>query len=121
LSNRFDGVKGRHEAPIDGARPVSGIAIQALAPAVSAPDPTLAAVPPLSAPTLAETARDAQIPDLAATSASVNQLQDLASSIPPPALPTTQQQSQAQQAAAQAPFKQDAYADGDDGTNPLGG
>ena len=74
---------------------------------------------------LAGTARDAQIPELADTTASVNQLQSLASpsspsatpatsAIPAPALPTTQQQTQARQAAAQAPLKQDFYADGDD-------
>jgi hypothetical protein len=83
---------------------------------------------------LAGTARDAQIPDLPETSAGVNQLQRLASAsstssasaaaaeasaasvsaIPAPTLPTTQQQTQAQQAAAQAPLKQDFYADGDD-------
>jgi hypothetical protein len=79
---------------------------------------------------LGGTARDAAIPDLADTAASVNQLQSLAttssssasassamptaSAMPAPSLPTTQQQSQAQQAAAQAPLKQDFYADGDD-------
>jgi hypothetical protein len=74
---------------------------------------------------LTGTARDAAIPDLADTTASVNQLQSLSSSassssaqavsaMPAPALPTTQQQTQAQQSAAQAPLKQDFYADGDD-------
>ena len=79
---------------------------------------------------LGGSARDAQIPDLATTSASVNQLQSLASAAtsspaassaagaapasPAPALPATQQQTQAQQAAAQPPLKQDFYADGDD-------
>jgi hypothetical protein len=78
---------------------------------------------------LSGTARDAAIPDLADTSASVNQLQSLAAStsasstssamptasaMPAPSLPTTQQQTQAQQSAAQAPLKQDFYADGDD-------
>jgi hypothetical protein len=76
---------------------------------------------------LGGTARDAAIPDLADTAASVNQLQNLAatsstspagmptaSAMPAPSLPTTQQQNQAQQAAAQAPLKQDFYADGDD-------
>ncbi|HEY5339610.1 MAG TPA: transglycosylase SLT domain-containing protein [Candidatus Aquilonibacter sp.] len=67
---------------------------------------------------LGGTARDAQIPDLAATSANVNQLQSLSSAAPAaapaPALPTTQQQTQAQHAAAQQPLKQDFYADGDD-------
>jgi hypothetical protein len=76
---------------------------------------------------LGGTARDAAVPDLADTAASVNQLQSLAanssgaasamptaSAMPAPSLPTTQQQTQAQQAAAQAPLKQDFYADGDD-------
>jgi hypothetical protein len=69
--------------------------------------------------------RDAQIPELAGTTASVNQLQALASAsatndagaasaMPAPALPTVQQQTQAQQAAAQPALKQDFYADGDD-------
>ena len=60
--------------------------------------------------------RDAQIADLATTSAGVNQLQSLASSATPaPALPSVQQQTQAQQSAAQPPLKLDSYADGDDG------
>jgi hypothetical protein len=72
---------------------------------------------------LGGTARDAAVPDLADTSASVNQLQSLASNsssavqpsaMPAPSLPTTQQQTQAQQAAAQPPLKGDFYADGDD-------
>jgi hypothetical protein len=73
---------------------------------------------------LGGTARDAAIPDLADTSASVNQLQSLAASssssavqpsaMPAPSLPTTQQETQAQQAAAQPPLKGDFYADGDD-------
>jgi hypothetical protein len=74
---------------------------------------------------LGGTARDAQIGDLPATSASVNQLQSLASSpsstgavqpsaMPAPSLPTTQQQTQAQASAAQPPLKGDFYADGDD-------
>jgi hypothetical protein len=72
---------------------------------------------------LGGTARDAAIPDLADTSASVNQLQSLASSsssapqasaMPAPSLPTTQQQTQAQQSAAQPALKGDFYADGDD-------
>jgi hypothetical protein len=69
---------------------------------------------------LGGTARDAQIPELADTAASVNQLQSLASAspapaaLPAPSLPATQHQTQAQQAAAQAPLKQDFYADGDD-------
>ena len=69
---------------------------------------------------LAGTARDAQIPELADTAASVNQLQSLAGAsqatpaIPAPSLPTTQQQAQAQQAAVQAPLTFDFYADGDD-------
>jgi Transglycosylase SLT domain len=74
---------------------------------------------------LTGSARDAAIPDLADTSASVNQLQSLVSgastssaqavsALPAPTLPTVQQQTQAQQAAAQAPLKQDFYADGDD-------
>jgi len=69
--------------------------------------------------------RDAQIGDLPATSAGVNQLQSLASAsssasaiqpsaIPAPTLPTTQQQTQAQAAAALPPLKGDFYADGDD-------
>jgi hypothetical protein len=73
---------------------------------------------------LGGTARDAAVPELADTTASVNQLQSLASTsssassavsaMPAPSLPTTQQQTQAQQNAAQAPLKQDFYADGDD-------
>jgi hypothetical protein len=76
---------------------------------------------------LGGTARDAAVPELADTTASVNQLQSLASAsassssaassvsaMPAPSLPTTQQQTQAQQSAAQAPLKQDFYADGDD-------
>jgi hypothetical protein len=76
---------------------------------------------------LGGTARDAQIADLPATSANVNQLQSLASTSnspagaasavaasPAPSLPTTQQQTQAQASAAQAPLKGDFYADGDD-------
>ena len=74
---------------------------------------------------LTGSARDAAIPDLADTSASVNQLQSLVSgastssaqavsALPAPTLPTVQQQTQAQQSAAQAPLKQDFYADGDD-------
>ena len=62
--------------------------------------------------------RDAQIADLASTTAGVNQLASLAgatSAMPAPALPTVQQQSQAQQSAAQPPLKLDSYADGDDG------
>ncbi|MGA2395356.1 MAG: hypothetical protein ABSH03_18605 [Candidatus Lustribacter sp.] len=64
--------------------------------------------------------RDAQIADLADTSAGVNQLQSLASAtaastLPVPSLPSVQQQTQAQQAAAQPPLKLDYYADGDDG------
>jgi hypothetical protein len=130
LSNRVDEVKGRRETSIDGGPAVSGVAVLALPPTAAVPA-ALAATPPLTAPTLVETARDAQIPDLAATTASVNQLQSLASatsssllsapSVPFPTLPTTQQQTQAQQSASQAPFKQDFYADGDDGANPLGG
>ena len=64
------------------------------------------------------TDRDAMIPDLADTSSELNQLQSLSampSAIPAPTLPTTQQQTQAQQAAALPPLKQDFYADGDDG------
>jgi hypothetical protein len=50
----------------------------------------------------------------------VNQLQSLASAtaastLPVPSLPSVQQQTQAQQAAAQPPLKLDYYADGDDG------
>jgi len=77
---------------------------------------------------LGGTARDAAVPELADTTTSVNQLQSLASAssvvrrercpavsaMPAPSLPTTQQQTQAQQSAAQAPLKQDFYADGDD-------
>jgi hypothetical protein len=76
---------------------------------------------------LGGTARDAQIADLPATSANVNQLQSLASASnspasaasavaasPAPSLPTTQQQTQAQASAAQPPLKGDFYADGDD-------
>jgi hypothetical protein len=75
-------------------------------------------------------ARDAEMPELATTSASVNQLAGLASSngavaaslasssavsaAPAPTLPTTQQQTQAQQSAAQPALKEDFYADGDD-------
>jgi hypothetical protein len=62
--------------------------------------------------------RDTQIADLAATSSGVNQLSSLAgatSTMPAPALPTVQQQNQAQQSAAQPPLKLDSYADGDDG------
>ena len=75
-------------------------------------------------------ARDAEMPELATTSASVNQLAGLASSnsatpaslasastvsaTPAPTLPTTQQQNQAQQSAAQPALKEDFYADGDD-------
>jgi len=63
--------------------------------------------------------RDAQIPDLATTSSGLNQLQSLASAaatsaMPVANLPSAQQQTQAQQAAAQPPLKQDFYADGDD-------
>jgi hypothetical protein len=67
--------------------------------------------------------RDAQIPDLAASSAELKQLQSLASpsanslapsAIPAPTLPTTQQQTQAQAAAQQPPLRLDYYADGDD-------
>jgi hypothetical protein len=70
------------------------------------------------------------MPELATTSASVNQLAGLASSngavaaslasssavsaAPAPTLPTTQQQTQAQQSAAQPALKEDFYADGDD-------
>ena len=64
------------------------------------------------------TGRDALIPDLAQTSSELNQLQGLSampSTIPAPTLPTTQQQTAAQQAAALPPLKQDFYADGDDG------
>ncbi len=64
------------------------------------------------------TDRDAMIPDLADASSELNQLQSLSampSAIPAPTLPTTQQQTQAQQAAALPPLKQDFYADGDDG------
>ncbi len=64
------------------------------------------------------TDRDALIPDLSQTSSELNQLQSLSampSTIPAPTLPTTQQQTQAQQAAALPPLKQDFYADGDDG------
>jgi len=80
---------------------------------------------------LTGTARDAAIPELATTSASVNQLASLVSSnsaapanaasalsavpaTPAPALPTTQQQTQAQQSAAQPALREDFYADGDD-------
>ena len=70
---------------------------------------------------LGGTARDAQMADLPDTAAGVNQLQSLASpaapapsGMPAPTLPTTQQQTHAQQAAAQAPLKLDFYADGDD-------
>jgi hypothetical protein len=64
---------------------------------------------------LGGTERDAQIPELAGTTASVNQLQSLAGTAQPPAaLPATQQHTQARQAAAQAPLKLDFYADGDD-------
>jgi hypothetical protein len=62
--------------------------------------------------------RDAQIADLADTSAGLNQLSSLAgatSAMPAPALPSVQQQTQAQQSAAQPPLKLDSYADGDDG------
>jgi len=68
-------------------------------------------------------ARDAQIPDLAETSAGLNQLQSLASassaspiaaSLPVATPPTPQQQTQAQPAAAQPPLAGDYYADGDD-------
>ena len=62
--------------------------------------------------------RDAQIADLASTSAGVNQLQSLASAssaLPAPTLPSVQQQTQAQQSAAQPPLKLDSYAAGDDG------
>ena len=63
------------------------------------------------------TARDAAISELPETSASVNQLQSMASSAaatPAPQLPTTQQQTQAQQSAAQPPLHGDFYADSDD-------
>ncbi len=69
---------------------------------------------------LSGSARDAAMPELATTSASVNQLSTLASSsiampaTPAPSLPTTQQQTQAQQSAAQPALKEDFYADGDD-------
>jgi hypothetical protein len=69
---------------------------------------------------LGGTARDAQIPDLAETAASVNRLQSLATLSPTPAavpasaLPATQQQTHAQQAAPQPALNQDFYADGDD-------
>jgi hypothetical protein len=80
---------------------------------------------------LTGSARDAAMPELAATSESVNQLSSLASSntaaqasaatamsavsaTPAPTLPTTQQQTQAQQSAAQPALKEDFYADGDD-------
>jgi hypothetical protein len=69
---------------------------------------------------LGGTARDAQIPELADTAASVNQLQSLSTAstapaaLPAPALPATQQQTNAQQAAAQPALNQDFYADGDD-------
>jgi len=62
--------------------------------------------------------RDAQIADLADTSSGVNQLASLAgatSAMPAPTLPTVQQQTQAQQSAAQPPLKLDSYAAGDDG------
>ncbi|HEV8020565.1 MAG TPA: hypothetical protein VGP41_04835 [Candidatus Lustribacter sp.] len=71
-----------------------------------------------AAPASGWTDRDAMIPDLADTSSELNQLQSLSampSTIPAPTLPTTQQQTQAQQAAALPPLKQDFYADGDDG------
>ena len=78
---------------------------------------------------LTGTARDAAMPDLADTSASVNALQSLtstansssagalASSMPAPALPPPPaQQTSQQQATAQAPLTQDYYADAaDDG------
>jgi hypothetical protein len=69
---------------------------------------------------IAGTARDAAMPELAATSASVNQLQRLTSGAsapaagPAPALPVTQQESHAQQTATPQVLKQDYYADGDD-------
>ena len=79
---------------------------------------------------LTGTERDAAMPELSTTSASVNQLAGLASSsatassspasasavsaTSAPSLPTTQQQTQAQQSAAQPAFKEDFYADGDD-------
>jgi hypothetical protein len=64
---------------------------------------------------LGGTERDAQIPELAGTTASVNQLQSLAGQAQPPAaLPATQQHTQTRQATAQAPLKLDFYADGDD-------
>lgn len=86
-------------------------------------DSGLAAAMPLTSAVQASDAgtdRDAQIGDLATTSAGINQLQSLASAaatsaMPAPALPSVQQQSQAQQSAAQPPLKLDDYADVDDG------
>jgi hypothetical protein len=69
---------------------------------------------------LSGSARDAAMPELSTTSESVNQLASLASSnsvmpaTPAPSLPTTQQQTQAQQSAAQPALNEDFYADGDD-------
>jgi hypothetical protein len=79
---------------------------------------------------LTGTSRDAQIADLADTSAGVNALQSLASSassasssasaaavseIPPASLPAPPQQpTSAQQAQSQTPLTQDYYADADD-------
>jgi hypothetical protein len=78
---------------------------------------------------LTGSSRDAQIADLADTSAGVNELQGLAaassassgsagsvSAIPPAPLPAPPQQpTSAQQAQSQAPLTQDYYADADDG------
>lgn len=63
---------------------------------------------------LGGTARDTQIPELAATTESVNQLQSLTATSPAPPLPATQQQTHAREAPESPALKQDFYADGDD-------
>lgn len=63
---------------------------------------------------LGGTARDAQIPELAGTTESVNQLQSLTGTPPAPPLPATQQQTRGQQTPASPALNQDFYADGDD-------
>jgi hypothetical protein len=69
-------------------------------------------------------ARDSAIADLPETASSVNQLQSLASQatsssellpgVAAPTLPTSSQQTQAQQSAAQPPLSGDYYADAGD-------
>lgn len=83
-------------------------------------DAELTALPSVSAAQASSVLgdRDAQIADLAAVSSGVNQLSTLAgatATMPAPSLPSVQQQTQAQQSAAQPPLKLDFYADGDDG------